>query len=119
MAKLQNEAAKTIVGATVIDDILVLTALAFTQHNNQSLMIQIHDNGPGVVKEKVDHLFKKRFTTKSKGHGIGLVTCKRIVDSHNGRIRYNYDNGALFSVELPLHNSNKAIEELALLESVS
>lgn len=32
MAKLQNEAAKTIVGATVIDDILVLTALAFTQH---------------------------------------------------------------------------------------
>ena len=34
MGKLQSEVAKTIIGAAVIDDILALTALAFTQHFN-------------------------------------------------------------------------------------
>ena len=34
MGKLQTEVAKTIIGAAVIDDILALTALAFTQHFN-------------------------------------------------------------------------------------
>ncbi|HVP06333.1 MAG TPA: PAS domain-containing protein, partial [Candidatus Acidoferrum sp.] len=66
------------------------------------VFVRIADNGPGVITDRVDWLFVKRFTTKPKGHGIGLVTCKRIIDAHFGAISYRYENGAVFQIELPV-----------------
>lgn len=63
--------------------------------------IEVQDNGPGVARDKLDLLFVTRFTTKPRGHGIGLITCKKIMDSHQGTISYRYDDGAVFSVALP------------------
>jgi len=66
-----------------------------------SVNLEVQDNGQGVAPDKVDLLFVQRFTTKRRGHGIGLITCKKIMDSHQGSIAYRYENGAVFSISLP------------------
>ena len=63
-------------------------------------VLEVRDTGPGVPQERVSSLFTERFTTKRKGHGIGLVTCGRIVRNHTGTIKYDYDDGAVFRIEL-------------------
>ncbi|PWB76479.1 hypothetical protein C3F09_00500 [candidate division GN15 bacterium] len=72
------------------------------QNGEPAVRVQVHDNGPGVVADKVHLLFNTRFTTKKRGHGIGLITCKKIIDLHHGSITYCPDNGALFSIVLPV-----------------
>jgi two-component system NtrC family sensor kinase len=51
--------------------------------------IQIVDNGQGIALEHRDHLFHPFFTTKptEKHLGLGLYTCRSIIDSHHGRIQ--------------------------------
>ncbi len=79
----------------------IVTSVVASSKPNR-VIITIADNGPGVVADRVDWLFVRRFTTKPKGHGIGLVTCKRIIDAHFGTISYRYDHGAAFQIELPV-----------------
>ncbi len=74
-------------------------------------VIVVSDNGPGVTKEKESLLFEKRFTTKRRGHGIGLITCRRIVEAHQGGIRYEYRDGARFTAELPVKQPEKSSAE--------
>ncbi len=68
----------------------------------KSVQIEIRDNGPGVAEDKKEQLFTKRFTTKRKGHGIGLITCRKIVEAHNGRITYRQEEGATFRFDVPI-----------------
>ncbi|MCH7878488.1 MAG: hypothetical protein IH914_04140 [candidate division Zixibacteria bacterium] len=70
-------------------------------------LISVSDNGPGVPRDKQDQLFLERFPTKSKGHGIGLLTCAKIVEAHAGRIFYQQaaEGGASFVVEIPLRQA--------------
>jgi PAS domain S-box-containing protein len=67
--------------------------------------LDVRDSGPGVCEEKVASLFAERFTTKRKGHGIGLVTCRKIAEAHGARVGYQYDRGAVFTFELPVKHS--------------
>ena len=68
--------------------------------------VKVGDNGPGVREDKVASLFAERFTTKRKGHGIGLVSCQRIIESHDGHLGYEFDGGAVFTVCLPIIQNN-------------
>lgn len=53
------------------------------------IVIDISDNGPGVSKDKIDKIFIQYYSTKKKGHGIGLYMTKLIIeDKLNGRISY-------------------------------
>ena len=73
--------------------------------------IKVKDNGPGGEESKIADVFNKRFTTKRKGHGIGLIICKRIVDAHQGSISYSYENGACFTIVLPVSSSQTEKDE--------
>jgi len=53
---------------------------------DDTIEIQIMDSGPGIHEEDLGNAFKKFFTTKEKGMGIGLCVCKQIILAHNGRI---------------------------------
>ncbi len=66
--------------------------------------VAVIDNGPGVSAEFESSLFQKRFTTKRKGHGYGLVTCHRIIDKHNGHIGYVHDAATEFFFEIPINH---------------
>ncbi len=49
-------------------------------------IIQITDNGQGILKEVLDKIFIPFFTTKPKGSGIGLSLSRQIMRLHGGTI---------------------------------
>jgi two-component system, NtrC family, sensor kinase len=64
------------------------------------------DDGPGIIKENMRHLFTPFFTTKEvgKGTGLGLSICHGIITEHSGRIwaESEIGKGSSFIVELPI-----------------
>ena len=51
--------------------------------------ITVDDNGPGVPddqRERVFGLMERNVSSETPGLGIGLSTCRRIVDAHGGSI---------------------------------
>jgi two-component system nitrogen regulation sensor histidine kinase NtrY len=67
-------------------------------------IIQISDNGGGIPPEIRDRVFEPNFTTKTSGSGLGLAICKKIIEAHDGDIRFiTRDNeGTDFFVEIPM-----------------
>jgi len=56
-------------------------------NNNGRRVIQVIDNGQGIIKEVGDKIFIPFFTTKTSGSGIGLSLSKQIMRVHNGNIK--------------------------------
>jgi signal transduction histidine kinase len=50
------------------------------------VVIEIGDNGSGIEKDNIPHLFNPFFTTKKNGTGLGLTQAKKIIDLHQGTI---------------------------------
>jgi signal transduction histidine kinase len=84
------------------DKVISVETSATEVNGQRCLMLTVRDNGPGVVADKEELLFESRFTTKHRGHGIGLITCRKIVDNHQGQISYVNNDGAEFNVKLPV-----------------
>jgi signal transduction histidine kinase len=58
-----------------------------TEADEGEVSVSVIDNGPGIPDDVLPHLFEPLFTTKEGGTGLGLFSCKRIVeDEHNGSI---------------------------------
>lgn len=55
-------------------------------YDDTSVKIEIIDNGSGIIKEALDHIFVPFYTTKKKGSGIGLSLSRQIMQMHNGSI---------------------------------
>jgi signal transduction histidine kinase len=61
------------------------------------------DNGVGIPTSIQSKVFEPKFTTKTKGMGLGLGIVKNIIDSHKGKIEYTTgNNGTTFVVSLKL-----------------
>jgi PAS domain S-box-containing protein len=63
----------------------------------------IKDNGIGIPKKILPRIFDPFYTTKPKGHGLGLATCYSIVNRHGGCIEVESEpgQGSTFHVFLP------------------
>ncbi|MDY6964710.1 MAG: PAS domain S-box protein [Halobacteriota archaeon] len=59
-----------------------------SEEREDNWVFSVQDNGIGIDPENVEHVFKifRRMDKKRSGTGIGLATCKRIVQHHGGRI---------------------------------
>jgi signal transduction histidine kinase len=57
-----------------------------TTRGESTHTIQIIDEGPGLPAEAREHLFEPFFTTRHRGTGLGLVTARRIMEAHGGRV---------------------------------
>jgi chemotaxis family two-component system sensor kinase Cph1 len=80
---------------------------------NNFWRFSVRDNGRGIRPEDAETIFAP-FTRlhgrETPGNGIGLATCKRIVESHNGLIWVESDGperGATFWFTLPFSNIEK------------
>lgn len=56
------------------------------RYNENVVMIEIIDNGSGIIKEALEHIFVPFFTTKRTGSGIGLSLSRQIMQMHHGSI---------------------------------
>ncbi len=72
-----------------------IEALSETEHpkleligsyDENTVKIEIIDNGPGIIKEALEHIFVPFYTTKRTGSGIGLSLSRQIMQMHNGSI---------------------------------
>lgn len=74
----------------------------FTEGNKT--IIEVADNGKGIKKKDINHVFMPGFTTKKRGWGLGLSLAKRIVEEyHHGKIFVKYSEvgkGTTFRIEL-------------------
>jgi len=77
-----------------------------TCQNKNSLIVEIKDNGPGILPEIKNRILEPFFTTKpmGKGSGLGLDVVRRIVQNqHQGALLVESSPGkTCFSVHLPL-----------------
>jgi two-component system sensor kinase FixL len=65
--------------------------------------LSVADTGPGLDPDIVAHLFLPFHTTKEGGMGVGLSLCRKIVESHGGRLWHEPGNpGAVFAFTVPL-----------------
>lgn len=68
-----------------------------------ALLIQIIDNGPGVLPELRDKIFYPLVSGRADGHGLGLTLAQDFVSQHAGAIEFESEVGRTsFSVYLPL-----------------
>jgi PAS domain S-box-containing protein len=72
----------------------------------ESVTLEINDDGPGIPEDVQPKIFDPFFTTKEvgKGTGLGLTVAYAIVQEHGGRIRLESqaNRGASFYVDLPV-----------------
>lgn len=74
------------------------------------LRIQIRDTGIGMSEDVRNRLFQPFFTTKEKGTGLGLLSCRRILANHQGYLRLASEpgKGTTFSLYLPMRLNEEA-----------
>ncbi|WHY00050.1 ATP-binding protein [Neobacillus sp. DY30] len=67
------------------------------------ISIKIIDQGIGIPKDRIPTLGEPFYTTKEKGTGLGLMTCYKIIESHNGQliIDSTVNEGTTIEVILP------------------
>jgi len=67
-------------------------------------IIEIEDNGIGISRKNRDKIFEPKFTTKSKGMGLGLSIIKNLVTNYNGEIDFkSTKDKTTFKIELPIY----------------
>ncbi|WP_210398229.1 ATP-binding protein [Motiliproteus sediminis] len=82
-----------------------------TYPQNDSVVVEVEDNGSGIKPEHVDRLFDPFFTTKpvGKGTGLGLSVSYGIIKKHGGRIDVDSElgRGTRFIVTLPVRQPSE------------
>lgn len=68
--------------------------------------ITVKDNGIGISEEYKNKVFEPKFTTKSSGMGLGLAMVKNIMETYNGNITFESEEGkgTKFRVDIPKFN---------------
>ncbi len=75
--------------------------------------VRVADTGPGIAPAHRRRLFDPFFTTRPDGAGLGLFSCRRIMEAHGGEIKVRSapGRGTQFTVWLPTgpHHSEGGI----------
>lgn len=81
---------------------------------SQKIQVTIFDTGPGIPSEKQERIFEGHFRLKrdqaKEGYGLGLSSCRKIVQAHYGQIwvesnkNGSQSEGSRFHFTLPVHS---------------
>ncbi|HVW07010.1 MAG TPA: PAS domain-containing protein [Bryobacteraceae bacterium] len=87
----------------------------FSETRPEEYLLGVSDNGVGISREYLEQIFVplKRLHSKAvAGHGLGLALCKKIVESHRGRIwaESTQGSGSTFFFTLPRGARDSAAE---------
>ena len=79
-----------------------LLALSSWSEGN-TVIVELHDSGPGIPEDELQHIFEPFYSTKESGTGLGLPLTSQIIEEHGGRIlaASTIGRGSLFRIELP------------------
>lgn len=80
---------------------VIVRAFDEVENHKQKLIWQVQDFGCGIKEEDKKKILSEFFTTKSKGHGIGLGVCKMLTDEMNSELIFDstFGEGTTFSMK--------------------
>jgi signal transduction histidine kinase len=77
-----------------------------TNKDDQFASIEVRDTGTGIPTSQLQKIFIPFFTTKPKGHGVGLALTHRVITEHGGTLTAanSPEGGAVFTIKIPVGN---------------
>ncbi|EMO16064.1 sensor histidine kinase [Leptospira santarosai] len=87
---------------------------------NDFVVVEIEDDGPGIPVKIQDRIWDPFFTTKDQGEGtgLGLGIAKGIVEKHKGKITLTSHPGkTIFRIELPVNPEAVPSENIKSISS--
>ncbi|MGE5389440.1 MAG: ATP-binding protein [Deltaproteobacteria bacterium] len=94
-----------------LSNIMSETVAALTMAEGRYVQIVVKDHGTGISREDLGNIFVPYFSTKEKGHGLGLAMAYSIVNKHNGMIKVSSELGVGTTFEIYLPASESMIIE--------
>lgn len=79
-----------------------------TTCDTQFAVIEVRDTGTGIPSAQLQKIFIPFFTTKPKGHGVGLALTHRVITEHGGTLTAANapEGGAVFTIKIPAGNTH-------------
>jgi PAS domain S-box-containing protein len=104
LLNLLRNAAEAISDSLTERRVTISGALVTDAAGKEWALVEIMDTGGGLAEEDLHRIFIPFFTTKSKGHGVGLALAHRVITDHGGTLSASSapGGGALFTIRLPL-----------------
>ena len=88
--------------------------------DNDSFFIEVNDDGQGIDKNDLKHIFDPFYQGRDNkpGTGIGLSIVKEIISQHKGRIdvKSEVGEGTCFRIELPLRHDHEVVNDSSQTE---
>ncbi|MDQ0214642.1 two-component system sporulation sensor kinase A [Oikeobacillus pervagus] len=84
--------------------------------NDEEIYIKISDTGCGIPKDRLPNLGQPFHTTKEKGTGLGLMVCYSIIESHQGTMKIESQEGVgtTIIIHLPVSTPNQTSQMQAI-----
>ncbi|MHC4944701.1 MAG: ATP-binding protein [Planctomycetota bacterium] len=76
--------------------------------------ISVRDYGHGISRDHITRIFDPYFTSKEKGHGLGLSTAYSIIEKHDGHITVDSEEGGGTTFDIYLPASTKEAQEFPI-----
>ncbi|MDT7690339.1 MAG: two-component system, NtrC family, sensor histidine kinase HydH [Acidobacteriota bacterium] len=103
LANLMRNAAEAIPEDDSERRVAVRGSIESDEASAKWVKLEVEDTGTGIAAEDLQRIFIPFFTTKSKGHGVGLALAHRVATDHGGTLSASNtsNGGALFTLRLP------------------
>lgn len=85
-----------------------VVGISLQSHDNK-VTVMVKDEGVGISKELLERIGEPFYSSKEKGTGLGMTVSFKIVQSHNGTIKFKSepDKGTEVVVQLPIKHGDK------------
>jgi len=116
LQNLMRNAAEAIPAENPERTVNVRTAKETDQTGKASILLEVRDTGTGIPPAQLQKIFIPFFTTKPKGHGVGLALTHRIITEHGGTLTAANapGGGAVFTIKIPSENTHASGDRPAL-----
>ena len=104
-----------------IGDKIGIININLIEESDDVLLITVKDTGPGIPHSLIPKIFEPLFTTRQIGTGLGLPSCKNIIEKHGGSIDVSSarGKGTTFLIRLPTKTEWEQISKIGDKEKLT
>ena len=104
-----------------IGDRVGIVNINLIDESDDVLLITVKDTGPGIPHNLIPKIFDPLFTTRQIGTGLGLPSCKNIIEQHGGSIDVSsvLGKGATFLIRLSKKTEWEQISKIGEKEKLT